>query len=344
MSSKLFASLALVGAASLSLGLNASAGTSGVGASQEPGSLLIYPIFDNTRGGMTVISVTNTNDDTTPVTGGLAGTVNVEFVYIHKDDCFEFNRTRTLTPNDTLSVVAKLDNPNMDKGYVYVFAKSKTTGKAIKWDYLVGSELLVNAGNPDISSELTAFVYKAGSALAHGANTDLENGVGDGIRDLNGLEYELSPDQILIPRFFGQEDGESHGSLVLIGLTGGEQFRTIVDFLVYNDNEEVFSAQYDFDCWKRVDLLDISALFHNDFLESTGHTASESVDGIESGWMRIDGNLAYSTNTSIADPAFLAVLLCDQFTDDSVGALPFTLGSQDNGDLLPQGILGDPVQ
>ena len=35
-------------------------------------------------------------------------------------------------------------------------------------------------------------VFKAGAQLAEGANTDLENGVGDGIRDLNGTEYALA--------------------------------------------------------------------------------------------------------------------------------------------------------
>ena len=330
MSSKLFASLALVGAATLGLGLNANA----TGGSNEPGSLLVFPLFDNTRGGHTVVTVTNTNGDQ------LNGSVAVEYIYIDAYDCHEFNRTRLLTPNDTLTVLTKLDNPNMVKGYLYVFAKKASTGKAIKFDYLIGSELLIDAGNPDDTFEVNAFVFKAGAALAEGANTDLENGVGDGIRDLNGLEYDQAPDEILIPRFFGQ-DSDHDGSLVLINLSGGAQFTALIDFLVFNDNEEIFSAQYAFDCWKRVDLLDISNVFDQQFLETTGHAAGEKVLDDEYGWFRMDGNIAFSTNTSIADPAFLAIRICRENLEDGAGTLPFTVGQQANGDLLPHGILGD---
>ena len=340
MSSKLFVSLAMVGAATLSLGLNASA----TGASNEPGSLLLFPIFDNVRGGHTVITITNTNDDFTvvnPTTGQFAGSVLVEYRYINHYNCQEFNRQRLLTPNDTISVLTKLDNPNMEKGYVYAFAKNVVTGKAIKFDHLIGSELLIDAGNPDTTAEINAFVWKAGAALAEGANTDLENGgVGDGIRDLNGLEYDTSPDEILIPRFFGQDEDDD-GELVLINLTGGAQFTAIIDFLVYNDNEEVFSAQYSFDCWKRVDLLDISGVFGQYFLETTNHNVGEKILNDETGWFKMDGNVAFSTNTSFTDPAFLAVRLCGENVEDLTGTLPFTKGEQDNGDLLPLGILGD---
>ena len=332
MSSKLFASLALVGAACAGLGLNATAAT---GGANEPGSLLVFPMFDNTRGGYTVITVTNTNSDLQ------SGAVTVEYRYIDGYSCNEFNRTRNLTPNDTLSVLAKNDNPNQQKGYVYVYAKSSTTGKPIKFDHLIGQVMFINANFDDDTFVLNPFVYKAGEALAEGDNTDLENGgVGDGIRDLNGLEYQTSPDEILIPHFFGQDDDDD-GRLVLINLTGGKQFEAIVDFLVYNDNEEVFSAQYKFDCWKYQELLDISNVFDDEFLDSTNDAAGENVLGNESGWFKLDGNVAFSTNTSIPDPAILAVFVCNRETEDGVGALPFTLGSQDNGDLLPLTILGD---
>ena len=49
-----------------------------------PGSLLLFPIFDNRDGNITLVTVTNTNCDTHPPGGGAAanGTVDVEFVYI----------------------------------------------------------------------------------------------------------------------------------------------------------------------------------------------------------------------------------------------------------------------
>jgi hypothetical protein len=128
--------LALVATAISSLSLSANAGA----GAPEPGSLLVYPLFDSSRGSRTFITVTNTSDDMNTLPAGqlLAGTVDVEFVYINGDNCLEFNRTRRLTPNDTLTVDSALDNPNMVHGYLYVFAKSPTTGKAIAWNHLIG--------------------------------------------------------------------------------------------------------------------------------------------------------------------------------------------------------------
>src|SRR5262249_10923632 len=147
------------------------------------------------------ITVTNQNAD--PVNG----TVKVEYVYINAYNCQETNRTRTLTPNDTLTVLSSLDNPNATRGYVYVFAKHPTTGRAIKFDNLIGTSRVQGVGEND-DYELAPFVFKAGAALADGANTDLDS---DGIRDLNGNEYEQAPDQILIPRFVGQKGGANNG-------------------------------------------------------------------------------------------------------------------------------------
>ncbi len=225
-----------------------------------------------------------------------------------------------------------------------MFAKDNQ-GRAVKHDHLIGTAHVVGGGGED-DYEYSPFVFKAGEALAAGAATDLD---GDGLRDLNGLEYEQAPDEILIPRFVGQEGGAGHGKdlsnsngsgLVLINLTGGAAFEAIVDFLVYNDNEEVFSAQYQFKCWKKVDLLRISNVFANWFLESTGHNPAESVDGSETGWMRLDGNVAFSTAAQFHDPAILAMLI-EKIDGSTTGELPFAVGVQPNGDLLPLGVLGD---
>ncbi len=302
---------------------------------KDAGSLLLFPLFDNTRGRQTLLTVTNTNTDP------LQGTVRLEYVYINRVGCQEFNRSRTLTPNDTLSVVTKLDNPNMVQGYVYVFAKSLTTGKAIKFDHLIGSAL--SLGSTDF--ELDPFVFRAGAQLAEGAATDLENGgVGDGLRDLDGLEYEAAPAEILIPRFLGQGP-EFDSELILINLTGGAQFDALIDLLIYNDNEEVFSGQYSFRCWKRVRLSDISNAFSDAFLASTNQALNEVSTGTlplmlpETGWLRINGNLANSTLTTLLDPAILAVRI-ENAQDRPAASLPFTKGQQANASLLSHSING----
>ena len=332
MNPRFFAKLSLAGAACVALGLSARAGGT------EPGSLLVFPSFDNTRGDLTLLTVTNTSDDQ------VNGSINVEFVYINGANCQEFNRTRTLTPDDEISVLTKNDNPNQHKGYVYVFAKSKTTGAAVKFDHLIGSALVLE-GDPEEPNYLLApWTFKAGSALAEGANTDLNN---NGLRDLDGSEYEKAPDTLLVPRFIGEHgplDGDE--DLVLINLTGGADFTAVVDFLVYNDNEEVFSAQYSFTCWVKVGLDDISQVFENDFLVTTNQNPNEvpgttNANFPQTGWFRINGNTAFSTAVQFADPAILAAQVESLYVNEGGGMLPFTQGTQGNGSLLSHNLFGN---
>jgi hypothetical protein len=311
---------------SLSLGAFASAGA------PEPGSLLLFPTFENGRGEDTYITVTNTNGDNTQVGNLLAGTVDVEFVYINGYDCFEFNRTRRLTPNDTITVSAHLDNPNERQGYVYVFAKSPTSGQAISWNHLIGIERIVEGGS-DEDFDTNPYVFK--SPLAQGAATDSN---GDGERNLDGVEYDAGPDELLVPRFHGQDGDESE--LVLINLTGAAQFTAVVDFLVYNDNEEVFSAQVNFVCWEDFDLLDISGVFGETFLDTTNNNPNEQINGDEFGWFRMDGRIAFSSADSVLDPMILSILSENIGVGDG-GELPFSSGSQDNGELLSLSVFHD---
>jgi hypothetical protein len=192
--------------------------------------------------------------------------------------------------------------------------------------------------------ELDAFVFRAGAALADGAPTDLENdGVGDGLRDLDGLEYQAAPAELLIPRFMGQ-DPTLESELILINLTGGAQFDALIDLLIYNDNEEVFSGQYSFRCWKRARLSDISAAFSNTFLLSTNQAPNEVNGGsgpltIETGWLRINGLLANSTQVALPDPAILAARI-DDSANKPLASLPYTKGQQTNASLLSHSITG----
>ncbi len=355
-----FSSVALAGVAFLGLAVQASADSL-----DRTGSLLVFPLFDNNRGGIYTLTVTNTNPDSTPLPTGqlLVGTVDVEFVYIDGKDCLEFNRTRRLTPNDTITVTTLLDNPNQVAGYAYVFAKSPTTGKAIKFDWLAGDSFHVApalAGGVDIPP----VVFRAASGLAAGANTDVDN---DGVRDLNGSEYERVSDELVFPRFIAHFQPFSVPTLVLIGLTG-KSFQTIANFLVYNDNEEVFSAQYAFDCWDRVRLADINGAFTHTFLTTTNHNVNEGVNLfgqmvqgglLETGWFRMDGAVAFSTAATVQDPAFLAVRLDSIVTFNqpnsfgkgepgptfgsvaSGASLPYGVGEQSNGDLVQHGPFAD---
>jgi streptogramin lyase len=311
--------------------------------SPNPGSLLVFPEFDNRVGEMTLLTVTDT------ATSGNG--INAEFVYIGRVgtqgqvlNCQEFNRTEMLTPTDTVTLITKVHDPNQNQGYVYVFAKDKVSGQPIVHNSLIGNELLIN-GIQALTYSNNPFVFPG-----IGNEGDPTDHDGDGLRDLNGIEYGCAPDQILVPRFLGQIAGGPGGrgggppavvqsNLILINLTGGAAFTATIDFLVFNNNEEQFSTQFTFQCWIKEPLSLISNVFDNDFLATTNVSPTENI-GIQTGWFRMDGNVANSTATSFPDPAFLAVLV-ETASGRSASDLPFEVGTQTNGSLLPHGIFGD---
>ncbi len=306
--------------ASATFGLSSSAAAHSLDA---PGSLLLFPYFDNSRGLDTYLTVTNTNSDFNQNGQLFAGTVDVEFVYIDGESCLEFNRTRRLTPNDTITVSTQADNPNDPRGYVYVFAKSPTSGAAISWNWLEGDSI-VSSFSDALLSNIAPVVYAA--VGAQGTNTDVD---GDGVRDLNAVEYAASANELHIPRFIASP----LSSLIVVGLTG-LQFTTVVNYLAYNDNEEAFSGQITFDCWDTRRLPNISGIFTDDFLESTNDNALETgILGVETGWIRLVGLTAFSSAQQRSNPAFLAVRV-DKI---AFASLPYGVGTNTNGDLLPIG-------
>jgi hypothetical protein len=342
MISKLF-SLGLAGAAVLGLSVPSMA------EHQTPSSLLVFACFDNTRGTDTLFTVTNTNDDFNLGPNNLPlGTIDVEFIYINGDNCLETNRTRRLTPNDTITVLAGVDNPNFERGYLYCFAKRN--GAAVSFNFLVGASLTFSGQSDSKDFELAPVGFLALGAT--GAATDVDS---DGRRDLNGVEYAQVPDELVIARFLGQEEqedlvggplDEARSQLVLINLSGA-RFTAVIDFLIYNDNEEVFSAQYTIDCWDRVWLNNINGVFVDDFLEeNTNHNPAEinasgvDSDPAEQGWYRIDGLIANSSAASIDDPAILAAQI-ETVNGDGGAQLPWGIGLQSNGDLLNLSIFPD---
>ncbi len=321
---KILLSLLVAGSA-LGLGSQAQAQSNSL---DKPGSLLIFPYFNNSVGSQTYITVTNTNSDFNQNGQLFAGTVDVEFVYIGGEDCLEYNRTRRLTPNDTVTVSSFIDNPNALRGYVYAFAKSPASGAAISWNWLEGDSIILSPLR-SIVTNVPPVVY-----TAIGANGTATDGDGDGLRDMNNVEYSANAQELHIPRFVAHPGS----GLILIGLTGS-RFTTIVNYLAYNDNEEAFSGQISFDCWDYRFLSDISGIFSDSFLQgSTNDNDLETgVANSETGWIRMVGATAFSTAQQRSNPAFLAV----RIDITTFASLPYGIGTNLNGDLLVIGPFHD---
>ncbi len=295
-----------------------------------PGSLLVYPLLDNSGSSVTWATLTNTNLAST------SGSVRVEMVYIRSTNCLETNRLRTLTPGDTLTVNTKLDSSGLTTGYLYAFARSTSTGAPISFNHLIGTTHVINTATA-ADYEYQPYVFRA--IPAQGAITDLD---GDGRRDLNNLEYQPAPDMLFFPRFTGHVDSPSvrASHLVLVSLAGSV-FNTSTNFIVLNDNEEQFSSQTSFTCWTRKRLKDISGVFTNGFLLSTLHTSSESFQSRETGAFRVAGGSASSSSGSISDAPILGLLIEEISTTGGSAVLPFAIGAQNNGDLLNVSSLPD---
>lgn len=335
---------------------------------RDPGSLLLFPEYRNGPGSVTLLTVTNANCE-------FDGEVTVEFKFINGSTCNEANDTQDLTPCDTYSrLVTPATSPG--EGFFWIFAKSKTqnsfanpAGNPIVFNHLIGSQLVVDAWE-GIDYSVNAISFEAFGN--EGENTDRENpgeepdGPGDGIRDLDGVEYERAPERILIPRFLGQDPVAQmrglHSNLILINLSGGVQFTesalnnaggTTVLIHGWNDNEKMFSLEHTFSCWEKTRLgylqsedvegmVPGTTVFDNSTLAATDNDPNEIVGGmgLESGWFWVNGFVANSTVESIIDPAIYAVLI-ETVRGKSAADLPFELCAQDNGDLLPNNLRGD---
>lgn len=307
----------------LLLAADARAATVASGGRNDPGSLLIFPEVDARPGRMTFLTITNTN-------GSPTGAVSVHFIYVDSTTCLKADANALLTPFDTITVITGAHAPSTQRGFCYAYAR--VAGSAATFNHLVGS-LMILDGTQSTEYGMNAMVFQG--LTAAGTATDLD---GDGIRDLNGLEYEAAPDRIAVPRFLGQlpppGDDAFGADMIFVGLTG-TRFSTSVDFLIFNDNEEAFSGSYTFGCWARTPLLSLSGAFSNSFLKDfTNHNPNEIIGlpSIESGWVLFDGGVAVSPTTSVVDPAFLAVLV--ERGRLSSSSLPFTLGTQTNAGLL----------
>jgi hypothetical protein len=218
---------------------------------RKPGSALVYPIqISDPTGFFTIVHVTNTNTaPETPTTNG--GGTNVHFEYVNTvwdpqfplipASCAISNIVDYLTPADTLSVLTFCHNPAFNRGYLVISAENPDIfDVAWKHDFLIGSELVINAFGG--AYELNAIPFIAGPGLAAGAATDLD---GDKQLDFNTAEYEKVPDTLYADAVIT----ELFPSLTLINLTGGVSARNSVHLDVWNDNEVQTSVDFVMGCW-----------------------------------------------------------------------------------------------
>ncbi|MDZ4775037.1 MAG: hypothetical protein SGI72_18105 [Planctomycetota bacterium] len=284
---------------------------------QEPGSLLVYPEYDNRPGQFSLLTITNTNGDTQ------SGSIKVHFVFINATNCLETDLIFNLTPRDTVSFLSNVYTSANQRGYAYGWAVDPLTGKSLDFDHLIGSLVRVDGVLAfDWSVQALSFQGRPGAGL----DTDLDH---DGQRDLDGFEYDKAPNKIYVPRFYGQYP-EAVGrtaplaDLILFRPLGPANSTTTTAFLVWNDNEEVYSASYSFTCWTRQRLLTIAGSFGQTFLAGTNDAPNEIIgmNTTESGWFQVKGQVATAPGgQTTSNPPIFGVLV--EQRPQSAADLPF---------------------
>jgi len=295
----------------------------------QPGSVLIYPLFDSQPQSATVINVTNTNEDRTACGNGFRqGDVRAHYIYYGQEPdggiCLEFDRIEDLSPADTITVLASEHNPEGEVGFLTVAAEDPETGALIDFDFLIGSAYVANS-NLDIMWAYTPYPFEAVAGASSGSDSCGRDFIDDDsfaspLR-FDGVDYVQFPDRLFLDSFFEEQAGVFENQLTLMS-TSGQDYINEIDVLTWNNKEDKFSRTFKFVCHTSVALSGITAVARNlngdpdEFLKETG-------------WMKFDGravlDLAGNPAPTVATPAILGVFVQIVRSDFTAGrALQYT--------------------
>jgi hypothetical protein len=260
----------------------------------SPGSVLIFPLFDSREGFNTIITVTNTNTNTTVCDSNFRqGDVVAHFTYVEADTWLEFDIPEELTPADTITVLARGHNAEQKQGWLWVESRDiEVPDRAIDFDYLIGSAIVVNS-DFNFEWEYAPYTFRAlteETAQSFGETSCGHDYVDDGTdftADFNGTEYDFFPETLYIDQFFGEGDpAELPGTQTFsntLYLMSTQMTGTTVSFLFWNNNETRFSRGFQFDCWTEASLSEISNIALQQNIRSR-YDDSELL-GIPYGWV-----------------------------------------------------------
>lgn len=288
-------------------------------SSDKPASVLVYPYFNSQTAHVSLLTVTNVNDQVGwGQPGQVIGEVRIHFYYVNlvgggstpdpdDDTCEVTNRWRTLTPNDTFTCLVSEHNPEGAEGWVYIVAQDPQTGKAIDFDYLIGDILVANPATNFIwnvpaygfegSSSNAAPVYPVDISggghlftdrLVNGGNADGD--VSFTGFDLQGFhEYHAWPDEVFISSYIEQKNSILSYLVLLTALDS--DWRVDLETFYYNDSEVDLSQESEFRCWIKQPLTYF-------FPGADNLPTGEGIFGmptLQTGWARLEGDSAVNT-------------------------------------------------
>ncbi len=223
----------------------------------NPGSFLVFPLFDIRPGYETQVRITNTNQ---------SASVRVQLNFVcpgTKEDnfCDALDRHIAITPYGTAVLNIAEFNPPCAEGYVVAFAENGNQ-QAVAFDHLIGSYHISFDGSLEAAPAISIQSLKDEGAVL-GADSALQFGTNAG----DDPDYKALPTHSFTD-FQAVRNGAG-SELVLLTLdaiAGGHNPVTSVDIRFWNEREVPFSTSWDFVCWTRVPLEKIDFNFFADNL------------------------------------------------------------------------------
>jgi hypothetical protein len=265
----------------------------------EPGSVLIFPLFDARDNHGTILTVTNRNLSRRGCSGGFTqGDVLLHFLFFGFDEnrrrCNEFDDVQQLTPGDTITKIASHIDPENDAGWLWVEAEDPITGDPIEFNYLIGSAVAVDEVD-HVMFGYTPFVFRglpdqpgdgAGLTPCGHRITDLD---GDGRADFDGQEYDFFPRTLLLDSFLEEGNGNPRFRSELVLLSTNFDRPTQLAFGIWNNREQRFSRSMSIDCFFRDSLRAVSSVVTN-----LGGDPNEIIRkgqrAAQAGWLEVSGD------------------------------------------------------
>jgi hypothetical protein len=262
----------------------------------EPGSLLVYPLVQNTENYSTIIEITNRSREGVWLQGYFIGhgTNPVYckfekknfFIHLTQKEVWWWDTGKPYNRTDPDGITTQIQSFNNRKGFIFVWAiDSDKTQLEIDHDYLKGDAVWFKNG--------LAFQYNAIPHQMIQANDDR-------VLDLDGVEYTMATSQILVEGFAQDFPRGMRGKLVVCSLDidfiNSKQPAFDINFEVWNQNEVPQSRHLDFCQFQQYDLRDDLQLRIDQIFTPKWQMATSSTDALWAVFYQAFGNMAWGGN------------------------------------------------
>lgn len=241
----------------------------------QPGSVLVFPKFDESENTATQLRITNTHDSAyvgvrldiiCPGVKGFKAESRCETTDVH----------RRISPHGT-EVIDVGPYAQCDEGFVVAIAEEApltatqpSSGSAISWNYLTGSYHIITSDGAEADQAIAIQSIAPDGTLLDPEGDGLQFGPdGTGSQDYVALGTTLYTDFRAGGVVEDQPEEQLGSELVLLSLdtiVGAQNPPTLVNINFWNENQVQYSASVEYVCWTRVPLEEISELFLADNL------------------------------------------------------------------------------